>query len=272
MKLTDEQLREYRERGFLVFNDLFSAEEVDILRRQLSSMANEEGVMREKGDGPLRIVFRTHDANSPTHRPAFEALSKDPRILEPSQQLLKDNDLYVWHSKCNLKEAIDGEVWQWHQDFGAWGKDGVKSPEGMVTVLCMLNEATEIGGCLYFIPGSHKEGLIEPQRDEKTTSYGIWKIPTKDMVALVEKYGEPVPIVGKPGTVAFFHPYILHGSGHNMSTHSRWQTYMVYNQVANKPNPKEEPRPAYVVGRDYTPLPMGNEGDIVASAKSRETA
>ena len=85
MKLTDEQLREYRERGFLVFNDLFSAEEVDILRRQLSSMANEEGVMREKGDGPLRIVFRTHDANSPTHRPAFEALSKDPRILEPSQ-------------------------------------------------------------------------------------------------------------------------------------------------------------------------------------------
>lgn len=272
MKLTADQIREYKERGFILIPDLFDGEEIEILRHQLMSMGAEEGVMREKDDGPLRIVFRTHDANSPTHRPGFEALSKDPRLLEPAQQLLEARDLYVFHSKCNLKEAIDGEMWQWHQDFGAWERDGIKSPDGMVTVLTMLNEATEIGGCLYFIPGSHKEGLIEPTRDEKTTSYGIWKIPTADMVALVEKYGEPVPIVGKPGTVAFFHPYILHGSGHNMSTHSRWQTYMVYNQAANKPETVENPRPAYVVARDYTPLPMGSESDIRASKTSRAMA
>jgi ectoine hydroxylase len=271
MKLTPGQIREYDERGFIILPELLDAEELDILRRQLASTGEGEGVMREKGNGPLRIVFRTHDPKSPTHLPAFEALARDPRLLEPSQQVLRDENLYVWHSKCNMKEAIDGEMWQWHQDMGAWAQDGVQSPDGLTTVLMMLNEATEIGGCLYFVPGSHKAGLIKPSLDEKSTSYSIWKIPAQDMIDLVAKYGEPVPIVGKPGTVVLFHPYILHGSGHNMSTHSRWHVYMVYNQVENKPLPRENQRPEYVVARDYTPLRLGTTDAIRRSALA-ETA
>src|SRR5438132_1140695 len=108
MKLTPEQIREYDERGFLFLRDQFDAEELTILREQLAGVPEAEGVQREKGGGPLRIVFRTHDPKSPSHLPAFEALANDPRLLEPSQQVLRDEELYVWHSKCNMKEAIDG--------------------------------------------------------------------------------------------------------------------------------------------------------------------
>lgn len=265
MKLTPEQIREYDERGYILLPELITAEEIAILRRQLATVPDAEGVMREKSNGALRIVFRTHDPEAPTHLPAFEALARSPRILGPSQQLLRDEDLYVWHSKCNMKEAVDGALWQWHQDFGYWQTDGAKSPEGMTTVLLMLSEATEIGGCLYFVPGSHKSGHIQPEFDDKTTSYPIWKVPKKDMIDMVERHGEPVPIIGRPGTVVLFHPWILHGSGHNMSTHSRWQVYVVYNQVKNTPEPQENPRPAYVVGRDHTPLRLMADDAILAS-------
>ena len=74
---------------------------------------------REKS-GVVRTVFRVHDPKSPTRSAPFEALARLPRILEPAQQLLRDDALYVYHSKCNMKEAIKGEIWQWHQDYGAW--------------------------------------------------------------------------------------------------------------------------------------------------------
>ncbi|SPD68626.1 protein of unknown function (plasmid) [Cupriavidus taiwanensis] len=41
---------------------------------------------------------------------------------------LGDEALYVYHTKCNLKTAIDGSVWQWHQDYGTWNLDGVPKP------------------------------------------------------------------------------------------------------------------------------------------------
>jgi len=66
-----------------------------------------------------------------------------------------------YHTKCNLKTAIDGSVWAWHQDFGTWKRDGVQRPR-LTTALIMLDEPTELNGCLYFIPGSHKEGNLEP--------------------------------------------------------------------------------------------------------------
>jgi ectoine hydroxylase len=165
MKLTDVQIAEYQERGFLVFPNLVDPHEIEILRADLGRVAGlqAEEVTREKS-GVVRTVFRVHDPKSPTASAPFEALARLPRILGPAQQLLRDDTLYVYHSKCNMKEAIKGEIWQWHQDYGAWRNDGVPTPN-MTTALLMLDEASEIGGCLYFIPGSHTLGRFEAELD-----------------------------------------------------------------------------------------------------------
>ena len=266
MKLTQAQIDEYDQRGFLILHDLVSQDEIDVLKHELTGLVDEDrdGIVREKS-GAVRTVFRVHALDGPTGLPSYDALARVPRLLEPARQVVRDEDLYVFHTKCNLKQAIEGEIWQWHQDFGYWSTDGVQDAEGMTTALLMLSEATEIGGCLYFIPGSHKRGHVEPTLDETTTSYKLWTVPKDDVIALMEKYGDPVPIVGKPGTVAFFHPHIVHGSGHNMSRHSRWHIYTVYNQVKNKPLPKQNPRPEWVVSRDYRPLTLAADGDILAA-------
>jgi ectoine hydroxylase len=75
---------------------------------------------------------------------------------------------------------------------------------------------------------------------------------------------EPVPITGEPGTVVFFHPNLLHASGHNLSRHDRWAIYVVYNQVANRPVDVPNPRPDYVRSTNFAPLKLGAD-DILAA-------
>jgi ectoine hydroxylase len=267
MKLSTAQITEYRERGFLMFPGLIDAEELELLTRDLNQLVDRDadGIIKEKS-GAVRTVFRVHALGGATGLPSYDALARIPRVLEPVEQLLDDEQVYVYHTKCNLKQAIEGEIWQWHQDFGYWQNDGVRSADGMTTAMLMLSEATEIGGCLYFIPGSHRRGHIEPRLDETTTSYKLWTVPKDDVIDMMKRYGDPVPIVGKPGTVVIFHPHIVHGSGHNMSRHSRWHVYTVYNRCSNKPAAVEKPRPEWVVSRDHAPLVMADDGDILATA------
>jgi len=268
MKLTSQQIEEYDTWGFITLPGLISPEELEHLRQDLSAVeADKDGVIKEKS-GAVRTVFRVHDLDGPTGLPSFNALSRVPRMLGPARQLLKDEQIYVYHTKCNLKVAIAGEIWQWHQDFGYWQTDGVREADGMTTALVMLSEATEIGGCLYFIPGSHKRGQVPPTLDETTTSYKLWTVPSDEVIRLMGEYGDPVPIVGKPGTVVLFHPHIVHGSGHNMSRYSRWHVYVVYNRVANKPQPVESPRAEWVVSTNYTPLTTVPDDAVVPTLKA----
>jgi ectoine hydroxylase len=32
-------------------------------------------------------------------------------------------DVYMHQFKINGKQAFDGDVWQWHQDYGTWQAD-----------------------------------------------------------------------------------------------------------------------------------------------------
>jgi len=267
MRLTPSQRQEYEERGFLVFPELFSQQEMAIARGDLRRLAaiDSDHIVREHG-GAMRTVFRVHDEDSPTLSQPFYAMARVPRLMQPVADVLGDEALYLHHSKLNLKQAIDGSIWQWHQDFGYWRLDGIETPD-MATFLVMLNAAAEISGCLYFLPGSHKLGRIEPELDETTTSYKLWKIPTPRMIELMEQLGDPVPITGGPGTAVLFHPNILHGSGHNMSRHHRWHMYFCYNTLANRAKPVENPRPEYVASRAFKRLEMVDDDALIDSAR-----
>ena len=99
--------------------------------------------------------------------------------------------------------------------------------------------------------------------DDRTTSYKFYVIPKQQLIAIMERSPEPVAITGKPGTVVFFHCNILHGSGHNMSRHDRWQVYFVYNCVANHPLDVANPRPDYVRSTNWAPLRVESD-DMLA--------
>jgi len=254
MQLSHVQCEQYRRDGYLIFPELFSRAELAMLRDELARVAeiNSEAVIRER-TGAVLSVFRVHDMASATASAPYTTLQGMPCFLEPARQVLGDRDLYIHHTKCNMKDAIEGAVWQWHQDYGSWRLDGIERPE-MATFLVMLDDASEIGGCLYFLPGSHKQGRVEPVLDDKTTSYKLWCVPKQRLLEVMSELPEPVPVTGRAGTAVLFDCNLMHASGHNLSRHPRWHVYYVYNRCGNRPQDVPKPRPAWARGQDWQPI------------------
>ena len=265
MELTTEQLERFERDGFLILPDLFSRAEIAILRREVARLSQVEGeeVVREH-TGAVRTIFRCHEQDGATRSAPFRALVHTPRLLRPVQQALKDDAVYVYHTKINTKPAIEGTVWQWHQDYGSWKRDGCARPD-MATFNLMMTDTTEMGGALYIVPGSHKLGRIEPVYDEQT-SYKFWAMPRQRMIDILKCSPEPVAVTGHAGTCVLFHCNTLHASGHNLSADDRWHIYVSCNTVANRPALGPDPRPDWVVSRNWKPLQVEDDQGVLKAA------
>ena len=271
MRLSQRQLRDYQRDGFLIFPDLFSAAEVAALRVEIDRLAAvDSDLVRRERNGTLRTIFRVHEDNGPTRSPEFHALARAPRVLHPAMQLLNDEQLYIFHTKINLKPALEGTIWAWHQDYGTWHRDGLPT-SNIVTLLVMLDDAEEIGGALYLLPGSHRIGDIEHIEDAGIAALNQYSVSRAPLKAALEAT-KPVPVTGRAGTAALFHCNVVHGSGHNMSARDRRQLYVVYNPVANKPGNVANPRPDHLSSRNFAPLVVGSDGTILDAARSSTLA
>ena len=264
MKLTSEQLKQFDEEGYLFFPDYFSPEETQILKNsvpEVFAQRRPENV-REKSGDVVRTAFAVH-----TYHPVFEALVHHPRFVEPAEQLLKDKT-YIHQFKINGKAAFDGDVWQWHQDYGTWKADDAMPEPRAMNLAVFIDEVNEFNGPLWFIPRSHKKGAIEAKHDLTTTSYPLWTIDNDTIAKLVDQGGIVSP-KGGPGSAIFFHGTLVHGSPPNMSPWHRQIIYVTYNAVSNAI--RQFKRPEYIAHRDFTPVDAW-EDDAVIRAVNRRVA
>lgn len=266
MQLSEAQKSAYARDGFLIFPGLVSPAEVSALRNEVIRLrdVDAEGTVREGATGAPKSMFRLHEDNGAGASPVFRALSRTPRVLGTAQQLLGDSELYLHHSKVNVKAAIEGSVWPWHQDFGAWHLDGIARPD-MATFMVMLDDASELSGCLYLLPGSHRWGRTEAYLDT-STAYRLWSVTPGDMKRRMAASAPPVAISGRAGTCAIFHCNLMHSSGHNLSHHDRWQAYFCFNTCANRPLEVAAPRPDYVRSTNWAPMHLVADAAVLAAA------
>jgi ectoine hydroxylase len=247
MTPTPTQLEQFDRDGYLFFPGLFSAQETARLRAEVPKIYAEfrPEIVREKDGVTPRTSFAAH-----TYNPVFAKLGRHPRLIEPVSQFFGE-DLYMHQFKINGKMAFDGDVWQWHQDFGTWHRDdGMPEPRAM-NIAVFLDEVTEFNGPLMFIPGSHKGGTLAAGHDLKTTSYPLWTIDNAIITKLVERGGIVVP-KGPPGSTLMFHGNLVHGSGSNMSPLNRNIVYLSLCAVSN--HITQYTRPEYIAHRDFTPI------------------
>jgi ectoine hydroxylase len=270
MRLTQAQIDAYNRDGFVVLNELFSPAEVAAMKAELARVQklDTDHLVREKTGGVAKTIYRVHDDPSPTASPVFYAAARAPKLLGPAKDVLQDEALYIHHTKCNLKTAIDGSVWMWHQDYGTWKRDGMLEARP-TTALIMLDEPTEMNGCLYFIPGSHKLGNLEPEFND-ATGYKFFTVPKAKLIEILKEFPQPVVITGKPGSVVLFDSNIVHASGHNLSRHDRWAIYVVYNPVTNACVEVPNPRPEYVRSTHTAPLLEGSDDILTLSTQAVE--
>jgi ectoine hydroxylase len=262
MRLTKEQKEQFDREGYLFFPGLFSPEETRVLNAAVPELYSrrEDYNVREKGKEAVRTNFAAHMYSEP-----FAKLARHPRMIEPVEDLFGEK-LYMHQFKINGKMAFEGDVWQWHQDYGTWLNDDMMPTERAMNVAIFLDDVNEYNGPLMFIRGSHKKGVIDAKHDLTTTSYPLWTVDNDLIRQLVERsggkgghdaQGRPVGggIVspkGPAGSMILFHSCLVHASSSNLSPFNRVSVYLSLCAVSN--HIRRHKRPEYIAHRDFTPI------------------
>lgn len=263
MTLSENELKAFDEQGYLFFPEVFSPEEVGVLREEAHSIfaLEREEVVREKDSVTARTAFAAQNYNE-----AYRRLGRHPKLISPVMQLL-DGGVYMHQFKINAKAAFNGDVWQWHQDYGTWSRDDLMPEPRAMNIALFLEDVTEFNGALMFIPKSHRQGTIEAGHDLQTTSYPLWTIDNETITRLVDEGGLISP-KGPAGSVILFHSNLVHGSPSNMSPFDRTIVYLSLCHVDN--HIRQFKRPEWVAHRDFAPIEPLNDDCLIELANSNK--
>ncbi len=248
MRLTAGQLDAFGADGVIALPGLFTPDEVVAITARLPRLFGERVPQnfRERSSDVVRTAMGLHLRDG-----LFADLVRDPRLVEPAQQILGDDRLYIQQVKVNAKEAFTGEQWQWHYDFATHHhEDGVPEPLAL-NLHIFLDEVTEFNGPLVFIRGSHLDGPAPTSLDVVTTSYPLWTVAPDVVRPLAERGGLYCP-KGPPGTVLIFGDSMVHGSSSNMSPWDRRIFSLILNPTSNRQTTFA--RPDHQHHRDFTPV------------------
>ncbi len=249
MKLTPAQVAQFERDGYLFFPGRFTPDETRMLVDAVPALyARREAYnVREKGSEAVRTNFAAHLYSEP-----FARLARHPRMVEPVEQLLGEK-LYMHQFKINGKMAFEGDVWQWHQDYGTWLNDDQMPTERAMNVAIFLDDVNAYNGPLMFIPGSHRKGVVPAGHDLTTTSYPLWTLDHALVAQLVEraggKEGGIVSPLGPAGSMILFHSCLVHASSSNLSPWNRVAVYLSLCAVSN--HIRRHKRPEYIAHRRF---------------------
>jgi ectoine hydroxylase len=252
MKLRSDLIERFDRDGYLFFPGLFTGAEMQPMLDAVPGLyARREAYnVREKDSDAVRTNFAAHLVSEP-----FARLARHPRMVEPVQDLLGEA-LYMHQFKINGKLAFEGDVWQWHQDYGTWKNDDLMPTERAMNVAIFLDDVNEFNGPLMFIPGSHRKGVIDAKHDLTTTSYPLWTVDNALIAQLVEraggKNGGIVSPKGPAGSMILFHSCLVHASTSNLSPWNRVSVYLSLCAVSN--HIRRFKRPEYIAQRDFAPI------------------
>lgn len=218
---TDDLLNEanrakFEKDGFFVLPELFSGAEIDTLVQHLDpfARAHEEEL---KQQGINQGINRANEITFTTHLtakdPFIMEFIKRPEFVTLATGLLGPNVSLYWDQSVYKKPETPRDF-PWHQDNGYTPVD----PQQYLTCWLALNDATVENGCIWALPGSHKQGLIDHQATE-TGKKGYFG----------DEQGVPVPL--QKGGVIVFSSLLLHRSGPNLSQGVRKAYIIQYTPV-----------------------------------------
>jgi ectoine hydroxylase-related dioxygenase (phytanoyl-CoA dioxygenase family) len=222
-RLGPAEVQSFRENGFLVVPDALTPAEVEALRAEATRICRgESGEVKGSGEGEdasfgvskgvtkarpeesddevlkryLCIHF-PHKISSPmakamAHPAVVEVLSK---VIGPNVKCMQSM-LFI---KASGKP---GQAW--HQDEYYIPTRDRSLTGGWIA----LDDATTENGCLWVLPGSHRQGVLWPQKWHGDTRFDCageaYQFPYQDE--------DSVPVEVKAGSIVFFNGYLLHRS------------------------------------------------------------
>ncbi|MFC5143535.1 ectoine hydroxylase [Streptomyces aureoversilis] len=248
--------------GFLVIDELVTADEVGVYQRELSRLTSDQQLradersVTEPGSRVIKSVFEVHKISK-----VFARLVSDPRVVGRARQIL-GSDVYVHQSRINVKRGFGASGFYWHSDFETWhAEDGLPTMR-TVSFSIALTDNHETNGSLMIIPGSHRTFVGcagETPKDNYRKSLQMQEAGTPSEEALTrlsDAHGVQL-LTGKAGSAVLFDCNCMHGSSDNITPFPRSNIFIVFNSVDNQAvEPFAAPgrRPTFLGARDFTPV------------------
>ena len=116
--------------GWVLHRNLLSKDRLRGLKPVIFGMKNSESrglILEEDGKTP-RSIFDLHN----TH-PQFISKFCEKSLVSKVESLLGE-EVYIYQSHLNFKEAYGGEAFGWHSDYTYW-----KAQDGMETCLSLIH-------------------------------------------------------------------------------------------------------------------------------------
>ena len=140
--LTPEQLSQYQHDGYISPIDIFSAEEVKIVRDEIESIEkNWPDELIGVGRNNVHMIS-----------PVFDEVVHNSKILDAVEDLI-GRDILAAGTTLFIKDPEKKSFVSWHQDAKYQGF----KPHNFVTAWVAITDSNKNNGCMLMWPGSHSE-------------------------------------------------------------------------------------------------------------------
>ena len=214
--LSNREVEQYRELGYLVVPDVLDAPMLAEVRRMVDGIVADAGKVATHTE--VYDLEDSHSSEQPRvrriktphkHFPFFAELTRNPRITAILAQLL-GHDIRLHGSKLNMKSAGFGAAVEWHQDWAFYPHTN----DDVLATGIYLDDCDMQNGPLLVVPGTHKG----PVYDHHANGYFVGGMnPEIDGL----DYSKAVPLMGKAGSMTIHHVRLVHGSALNTSAQPR---------------------------------------------------
>ena len=200
--VSDDQVACYEEQGYLLLGRTLTD-------TGLEQMRNEVMGAWEAEKGPFdptatwlknSLLVNVHHSSMTARRYYFNG-----PLVDVAARLVGPN-LKGATSQLTFKMRGNTMPFDWHQD----NIYGELDPYNALTTLTALDDADEENGCLWIIPGSHRQGQLEQRSNETKRS--------QEPVKLAPDEAGMIPVPMRAGEAICFSCWMLHKSDGNRST------------------------------------------------------
>ena len=246
MTLDEKDRQFFRDNGFLVVPAVASVAEIDALRQLVYRIYTKlvpgrptahpaepwndpwfDQRLLELRTGDPRLFGSLYDCAQSSL--PLARLVTAPGVSRAVADLLGDSPEDLAYSGIMLRMDAPRDrrnILSWHQD-RAYYPQNLDGANGVVITIAMQDTPARLGA-LNICPGSHRQGLVEPEQaakdDYETTEQRA--VPQD----LVDKY-EPAMAELKKGDMLIIHMNVFHRSGDNMSDRFRFSALARYHRI-----------------------------------------
>lgn len=213
-RLTQAQMREYGDNGYVAVRDAFTKQEVaDVIAAIDPLEAQTEAFLRTRDNGTFgiaragEITFRPHLV---AQSAALNAFSRHPLLLDLCHDLIGQDVRLYWDQSVYKKPEADKEF-PWHQDNGYTYTE----PQQYLTCWIALTDATVDNGCPWVVPGLHRLGTLK----HAWTPLGF---------QCLEDVEGAVAAEAEAGSIVVFSSLTPHRTGPNVTTQVRKSYILQY--------------------------------------------